>query len=61
MTVNARDWMQIKTELDDLRPADAERPQAPATDQDDPPVRPQKNEDSILRHIADALRREEVE
>jgi hypothetical protein len=61
IAVSTRDWKGIKTELDELRPGDAERQHAPATDQDAQPIQPRNTEDSILMHIADALRRDEVE
>lgn len=59
--MGTRDWMQIKTELDELRPGDHDLQRAPATAESAPPMQTRETEDSILTHIADALRQESVE
>lgn len=60
--MNIRDWKQIKTELDELRPdEDTERQRAPTTNHDASPIQRPKTDDSILKHIADALRLDDVE
>ena len=59
--MSTRDCKEIKVELDVLQPGDAELQHAPSTDQDAPPIQPRITKDSILMHIADALRRDEVE
>lgn len=53
--------MQIRTELDELRPDDAERKHAPRTDQETQPIRPPNTDDSILKHIAEALHQDIAE
>jgi hypothetical protein len=59
IAVSPRDWMHIKTELDELQSRDAERRCASATDQDTTTAQPTDAEASILKHIADALRQDE--
>jgi hypothetical protein len=52
--VTGRDWKRIETELDELLPSVAE-----ADDRPDPRLQPagrRADEDSILKHIANALR-----
>lgn len=52
----ARDWIQIQSELDDLRPKiDSGGRNAPTMDADPPSAKNSKAEDALLRHIAVAL------
>jgi hypothetical protein len=52
----ARDWIQIQSELDDLRPKnDSGRRDTPTRDAHAPPAENSKAEDALLRHIAVAL------
>jgi hypothetical protein len=54
--VTGRDWKHIETELDELLPGVAEGDDRPAPDPCLQPVGRRAGEDSILKHIADALR-----
>jgi hypothetical protein len=54
--VIGRDWTRIETELDELLPGVAEADDRPAPDPSLQPAGRRANEDSILKHIADALR-----
>ena len=57
-----RDWLQIKTELDELRPGHAERENPPAlSGERTGAFQPPNDDDSILKHIADALRTDDQE
>jgi hypothetical protein len=59
--LGTRDWMQIRTELDELRPDDVERQRELPTNQNAWRVQPPSAEDNILKHIADALGQDEAE
>jgi hypothetical protein len=54
--VTGRDWKRIETELDELLPGVAEADDRPAPDPRLQPTGRRADEDSILKHIADALR-----
>jgi hypothetical protein len=54
--VIGRDWTRIETELNELLPGVAEADDRPAPDPSLQPAGRRANEDSILKHIADALR-----
>ncbi len=57
--MQARDWLQIKSELDVLRPGADAGMSAAAIDQNSAPIGRPKAEDALLKHIADALRPDE--
>jgi hypothetical protein len=50
------DWKRIETELDELLPGAAEADDRPAPGPRLQPAGRRADEDSILKHIADALR-----
>ena len=54
--MTGRDWKRIETELDELPPGVAEADDRPAPDQRFQTAGRRADEDSILKHIADALR-----
>jgi hypothetical protein len=53
--VTGRDWTRIETELDELLPGVAEADDRPVPDPRLQPAGRRGDEDSILKHIADAL------
>jgi hypothetical protein len=55
-----RDWERIQTELDELLPDVAEADDRPAPDPSPQPADRRADEDSILKHISDALRLDEA-
>lgn len=55
----SRDWLQVKTELEKLRAADAKHQDKRRTD-DQPRGAQNISEDALMRHIADALRGNEI-
>ncbi|WP_298353854.1 hypothetical protein [Rhodoblastus sp.] len=59
--MSARDWLQIRTELGEATPGERGRRQAPGTDPDPRAVSPVTVEDSMLQHIAEALRLDEAD
>jgi hypothetical protein len=61
IAVSPRDWMHIKTELNELQSHNGERQCASANNQETATVQPTDTEASILKQIADALRRDEEE
>lgn len=58
--VTARDWLQIRGELDELLPGDAERPETSEVSEAQLPRVPSFSEDALMRHVADALRGSEI-
>lgn len=56
-----RDWKRIESELDELLPSGSEVEGSSARDQASRPIRSPNDDSSILKHIADALRRGKVE
>lgn len=58
--MTARDWLQIRGELDDLLPGDAERPKTRDVSEVQPPHVRSFSEDVLMRHVADALRGSEI-
>ena len=54
--MTGRDWKRIETELDEVLPGVAEAADRPAPDPRLQPAGRRADEDSILKHIADALR-----
>lgn len=61
LLLSARDWLQIRTELGEATPGERKRRQAPETDPDPRVVSPSTAEDSMLQHIAEALRLDEAD
>ena len=55
-----RDWERIQTELDELLPDVAKADDRPAPDPSPQPADRRADEDSILKHISDALRLDEA-
>ena len=53
--MTGRDWKRIETELDELLPGVSEADDRPAPDPRLQPADRRADEDSILKHIADAL------
>jgi len=54
--VISRDWLQVKTELEELRSDDAERQDERQADDQQPRRAPRNSDDALMKHIADALR-----
>jgi hypothetical protein len=59
--MTARDWKQIEAELDGLMPATTEAEGRPTPEQSSQPSVQWLDEDSILKHITDALQLDDVE
>ncbi len=56
-----RDWKRVESELDEVLPGGSEAEGSPTPDEAHRPVRSRNDETSILKHIADALRRDKME
>ena len=56
----SRDWLQVKTELEELRSGDAERHDERHVDDRQPRRAPRNSDDALMKHIADALRGGEI-
>lgn len=56
----SRDWLQVKTELEELRSADAERQDERHVDDRQSRRAARNSDDALMKHIADALRGGEI-
>ncbi|MGX5734871.1 hypothetical protein [Bosea thiooxidans] len=57
----SRDWLQVKSELEELRSGGAERQGKRQADDKQPRRTQTISDDALMRHIADALRGSEID